>query len=430
MKKILGFVAIALLCLPSLALAVDFSGNSFTIFRFEQQDIPGFNKKTLVPATEFLRLDADKLGSDNLSFHLYGWGRADLADHSTNEGDTDADLSYGYLEYRFPKADGQIKGGRFFVYEGVAAEQVDGVSARVDLSAGFTMSVFGGAPVKLDRDTRSKGDYIFGGRMSWRLPGILEIGASGLHEGAVKLGENGPRDDRQMVGGDIWLRPCKVVELSGHTFYNATTEGIAEHSYILAITPVKSLTINGSYNDIRFRDNFAFSNLRSLFNPDSGDKVKSYGGSVTWAIAKQFEVTGDYKRYNRDDLGNSNRYGGEIRLLLAGNKSRSGVSYHRLDVPDSMESLYPSFHEARAYTMYDSGKYIASIDGIADFYDEKIYDERTAYEVIASIGYRITPSLALSGDLSYGQNPYNSDDLRGVVRLSYDFTFASKGVKK
>jgi len=259
----------------------------------------------------------------------------------------------------------------------------------------------------------------------------LEIGASGLHEGGVRLGTgNAPRDDRQMVGGDIWLRPCRVVELNGHTYYNAATGGIAEHSYILALTPWKSFTITGSYNDLRFRDSFAFSNLRSLFNPDSGDKVKSYGGSVTWAIAKQFEVTGDYRRYNRDEVGNSNRYGGEIRLLLAGKKSRSGVSYHRLDVPDSIKLTSPSHHEARAYTMYDSGKYIASIDGIADFYDEDIYNRHTAYEVIASIGYRIIPSLALSGDLSYGQNPYNTDELRGVVRLSYDFTFASKGAKK
>src|SRR5437763_163399 len=104
MKKILGFMAIALLCLPSLALAVDFSVSSFILYRFEHQDIPRFDKKTNVPATEFLRLDADERGSANLSLHLYGWGSAHLADHSTNQGDTDADLSYGYLEYRFPKA--------------------------------------------------------------------------------------------------------------------------------------------------------------------------------------------------------------------------------------------------------------------------------------------------------------------------------------
>jgi len=431
MKKILGLLGFALLCLPSLALAVDISGNSFTIFRFERQAIPGFESKTFVPATEFLRLDADKLGDENLSFHIYGWGRVDLADRSTDEGDTDGDFSYGYLEYRFPKADGRIRAGRFFVYEGVAAEQVDGLSARVDLPAGFTLSVFGGAPVQLDRNQKSKGDYIAGGRTSWRLPGILEIGVSGLQEGNVHTGiDYAKRDDRQMVGGDIWLRPFSMVEINGHTFYNVTTGGIAEHSYILNFTPVKSLTFSGFYNDVKFRDYYAFTNLRSLFNPDIGDKLKSYGGSVVWSVGKMVEVVGDYKRYNRDDLGNTNRYGGEVRISLADNKSRSGLAYHRVDVPESIKLTQPSYHEGRVYTLYDSGRYMASVDGIADVYDEDIYNRKYAYEVVASLGYRITKAIALSGDVSYGRNPLRNDELRGVLRLSYDFTFASKGAKK
>lgn len=431
MKKILGLLGVALLCLPSLAQAVDISGNSLTFFRFEEKDVPGFQDKTLAPATQFLRLDADKLGADELSLHIYGWGRVDLGHHSTDEGDTDGDLSYGYLEYRFPKANGKIKAGRFFVYEGVAAEQVDGLSARADLPAGFTLSMFGGAPVELDMNKKNKGDYIAGGRMSWRYPGVLEIGASGLWEGNVRVGTDySQREDRQMVGGDIWLRPFSMLEINGHTFYNATTEGISENSYSLNFTPIKALTFNGFYNDIRTRDYFTFSSMQSLFNPYAGDKIRSYGGSITWTMGKLLEVIGDYRRFNRDGTGNSNRYGGEIRLALMDNKSRSGVAYHRVNAPSSSEQTNPSFNEVRAYTLYDSGKYLASLDGIADFYDEDIYNRKYAYEVVASLGYHITPALTVSGDISYGRNPESDDDLRGVVKLSYDFTFASKGAQK
>jgi hypothetical protein len=427
MKRMLGLLGAVLLCLPSIALAVDFAGNSFTILRFEQRAFPGFDKKTVVPATEFVRLDADNLGYENLSLHLYGWGRADLADRSTADGTAEGNLTYGYMEYRFPKANGRIKAGRFFIFEGVASEQVDGVFARADLPAGFTLSVFGGAPVLLDRDTKSKGDYIVGGRLAYRLAGILELGVSGLHEGAVKLESGtGPRDDRQLVGGDIWLRPLKMVELNGHTYYSASTGGVAEHSYLLTVTPVKDFSVSAGYNDIRFKDYFAFSNLRTLFNPDAGDTLKSYGAGVTWTAAKPLEIIADYKRYERDNLGDSDRYGVEARLRLADGKSRSGLSYHRLDAANTLNS----YHEARGYSLYDAVQYFASLDAIGHFYDDKIFNKKTAFEVIASLGYRFLPTLALSGDLSYGENPRLTEELRGVLRLSYDFTVSYKGAKK
>ena len=244
MKKFLCCLATALLLLPSLARAVDTELRSTTLFRFEKRSTPGFPKQTLAPATEFLGADVEGLADGSLSLHLYGWGRLDLADRSTDEGDADGSLEYGYLQYRFAKANGAIKAGRFFVYEGVAAEQVDGVSARSDLAGGVTLSVFGGVPVAPDRASTSKGEYIVGGRTSFRLPGVLELGASALQGGRVLLDPaTGSRDERQMLGGDIWLSPHRTVELTGHTFYNNKTHGVAEHSYLLVLRPVKLLTL-------------------------------------------------------------------------------------------------------------------------------------------------------------------------------------------
>src|SRR6185369_13651680 len=201
MKRWGNFLALTLVTLiPSLAGAADLGMSSTTLFRFEQRAFPGFAKVTAAPATEFLRADLEKIGDGNLSLHLYGWERLDLADRSTSEKSNDGDLTYGYLDYRFPTANAQIKAGRFFVNEGVAAEQIDGVSARADLRKGFTLAMFGGAPVKLDRDSKSKGDYIAGGRGSYRLKGLLELGVSGLYEGGVTLNTaTNTKDTRQLV---------------------------------------------------------------------------------------------------------------------------------------------------------------------------------------------------------------------------------------
>jgi hypothetical protein len=434
MKRIGHFLSLALVSLlPSLACAADLGFSSTTLFRFEQRVIPGFASQTVVPATQFLRADVDKIGDGNLSLHLYGWERLDLAGRSTNEGPSDGDLAYGYLDYRFPTANAEIKAGRFIVKEGVAAEEIDGVSARADLKKGFTLSLFGGAPVKLDRDTKSKGDYIVGGRGSYRLKGKLELGLSGLYEGGVTTNTaDNTKDTRQLVGGDIWLSPHRFIELNGHTFYNSSTDGIAENSYLLAFKPSRIFSVSAIYNEQRFDNYFTYSNIRSLFNPDNGGEVKSYGGGISWAIAAPLEVTSDYRHYNRtsmvitDNNGNSDRYGIDARLTLLDSKLRSGLAYHRSDGASS----FNSYNEVRGYSLYDSGRYVTSIDAIAQYYKNSIFNRKEAFELIASGGYRILQDLLLSGEIGYSRNPQFNDDIRGVLKLTYNYAYTSKGAKK
>jgi hypothetical protein len=417
--------------LPPLAHAVDLGVNSLTLLRFEQKNIPGFQRRDVIPATQFIGAHLDKLGDGNLSLHLYGWGRVDLADRSTAGSGSDGDLAYAYLSYRFPKADGEIKAGRFYVREGVAVEQIDGAAARADILKWFTISLFGGAPVRLDMTEWNKGDYIAGGRAGFRLPGFLELGFSGLHEGNVKIDPlTGATDDRQMAGADIWLSPVRFIEVNGHTFYNAATGGLAEHSYLLGFRPYSHFSMFASYDEQHFKNFFTYSNIRSLFNPDNGGELKYYGGGVIWAVAAPLEMTADYRRYNRasnvnnpfntDSNGNSNRYGGEARLTLFDKKLRSGLSYHRADGARG----FNSYHEVRGYGLYDSGRYVASLDAIGQFFKNAIFGKKDAYQVTASAGCRIWPELYLSGDLSYGQNPQFSDELRGVLRLSYNYNSA------
>lgn len=434
MKKIGHFLSLALVSfLPSLACAADLDLSSTTFFRFEQRAIPGFARETVAPATQFLRADLDKIGDGNLSLHLYGWERLDLADRSTSEGTNDGELAYGYLDYRFPTANAEIKAGRFMVREGVAAEQIDGASARADLKKGFTLSLFGGAPVKLARETKSKGDYIAGGRGSYRLKGVLELGVSGLHEGGVTINStNNTKDNRQLVGGDIWLSPHRFIELNGHTFYNTATGGVAEHSYLLAFKPSRIFSVSAIYNEQLFENYFTYSGIRSLFNPDNGGEVKSYGGSIGWAIAAPVEATADYRHYDRtslvitDNNGNSDRYGLDARMTLLDKKLRSGLAYHRSDGANS----FNSYNELRGYCFYDSGRHVTSIDAIAQFYKNSIFNRKEAFELIASNGYRILQDLLLSGEIGYSRNPQYNDDFRGVLKLTYNYAYTSKGAKK
>jgi hypothetical protein len=80
--------------------------------------------------------------------------------------------------------------------------------------------------------------------------------------------------------------------------------------------------------------------------------------------------------------------------------------------------------------MHDTKNYFAALDAIYQFFDKKIHNERNAYEAALSLGYHLTPTLAISGDISYGKNPDYQNETKGLVRLTYNSTFVATGGKK
>lgn len=419
---------------PALLDAAELSIDSSTIIRFEQREM-GPDKQNMIPATQFLGLDVTKMADGNLSLHLYGWGRADLADNSYNDSMSSGDLTYGYLQYRPKSVDADIRAGRFFVREGIVNEQVDGMSARTSLPLGFGISAFGGATVHTEKlfgeDSDGKGDYIYGGRFNYRYKGALELGVAGVYEDKAPVLRNYANGSHRLVGGDIWLSPAKVLELMGHSSYNTETSGFAEHSYLLLLKPLKQFVLNGEFNDHRER-NFLYS--WSMFSGaalNPSDKSRSIGAGATYEMAKGIEVGADYKHYERE-MGNADRYGGELKLAFLDNKVRSGVGYHYLQAGKGFAitgNPSATYHEVRGYLMHDGKSYFAAVDLLGFFFKDKIYNKDSMLEGVLSLGYRISPVLTISGDVSYGRNPQFENETKGLVRLTAN-TIASKGGKK
>ena len=434
-----------LLALPGAALSAEISVDATSIVRFEQRADTGVSEKDIIPFTQFLGLDATNLADGNLSLHLNGWGRGDIADKSYNNNRFDGSLTYGYLQYRFKPANADVRAGRFFVHEGIVNEHIDGVSLRTDLPLGFGLSAFGGANVHTqdlyNENTDGKGDGNFGGRLNYRYKGVLELGVSGQYEtdapeltstlddGITRRYTNG---DHRLVGGDVWFSPHKSVELMGHTSYNTVTKGVAEQSYLMNVKPLQHLVLTGEYNDHRER-NYMYSWTTfsgAALNPS--ERSHSIGGSASYEFSKAFEVVGDYKRYTRD-MGNADRYGADIKVSFLGNSVRSGFGYHYLRAGKEFaieNNPSASYHALRAYVMHDTKTYFAAVDVLDYIFKEKVYGERSAWEAMASLGYHLTPELAVSGDFSYGRNPQFTEDIKGLIRVTYNMTFDSKGGKK
>lgn len=428
-----------LLALPGAALSAEIAVDATSIVRFEQRAEP--DKKDLAPATQFLGIDAAKLADGNLSFHASGWGRADIREKSFNNEAYTGSLTYAYLQYRFKAANADVRLGRFFVHEGIVNEQIDGASLRTDLPFGFGFSAFGGANVHTKhlygQGKDSKGEANMGGRLSYRYKGVLELGASGQYETKAPTLTNvaDPTitsvSNHRLVGGDVWFSPHKAVEIMGHTSYNTVTKGVAENSYILNVKPIHHLVLTGEYNEHRER-NFMFNGLKFSEALSSTERSRTLGGGASYALGKSVEVAGDYKRYTRD-AGNADRFGGDVKLSLNENALRAGVGYHYLRAGNQFAPLdyaTASFHELRGYVMHDAKAYYASLDGIGYIFKEKVKNEKAAWEATISLGYKITPDLVASGDVSYGRNPQFTEETKGLVRLTYNMAYDSKGGKK
>lgn len=421
-----AFSVILLLLFAMRTLAgAETSVGGTTLIRFEQRSMPGFEKQNIIPATQFLSIESTGLADPNLSLHLNGWGRIDIADSSTAK-DSDGTLNYGYLRYLFPQANAEVKAGRFFVFEGVSSENVDGLYVRTGLAKGFTIAAYGGAPVHPASSVDNRGDYLVGGRLSYSAPSFVDIGISTLYEKGLISGPLSKlRDTRQLVGADVWLKPHAVADFKGRISYDTVNQGIAEQSWLLSLKTGSSATLAIDYSQYEFKELFAASSIRSLFNPDAAGGQKAAGLSYTFQVAKPLEVTAAYRHSEHEQNGSAERFGLQGRLNLFEDKGLAGLSYFRVSAPSGTNS----FHEGRGYLLYTADRYSASIDGIVDLYDDAINGKKSGFEIQGSAGYRLMPNLNLSCDVSYAQNPAYSNELKGLIRLSFNYNSARGAAK-
>lgn len=419
----------------------------------------GLDKATYTPATQYLGIDANKLGSDNLSLHLFGWGRTDLSDSSNLDGSkTSGYLNFGYLQYRFNQANAEIKAGRFTVSQGTGFEQVDGISLRTDLRGGFTVSAFGGRPVlyktvdpTAQKDYDFQRDFIFGTRLGWRLSKLGEIGVSYLQDGtkaAKDLPLPTPVDyTRKQMGVDVLIAPAPAIQLRGRTIFDvadhaalpAGTEkpsNIAEHDYTAIVKFGSKVTLTANVAERNFYAYFAGTNLPSLFRQDEKDKYKGYGGSLTVSATGNLQLVADFRHMNRESFGDVNRVGGELRYAstekhyMAGLGVRSVSASKTIQVDPTAPGRSLSHTELRAFTMIERKRLSLSLDGIVQQYKEGnpyLSGLTSLYEVVASVGFKATENLKVSGDISRGSTPVAKDETRGLLRAEYRFGFGKKG---
>jgi hypothetical protein len=406
------------------ATAAEVKLSSRTYGLMFERELAGGQKDSYAPLYEYLSADAANLGGNPLSFHFYGWGRVDLGEQ-TGTGNTSGEISSLYLEYLHPEGNAQGKLGRFFLTEGAAMDIIDGAFVKATTPVGLGVSLYGGVPVEYSiLEGAQRADSLYGGRIFFVRSGVAELGASYLKE-------NGSSEslDRELYGGDLWVRVSGPVELTGQAYYNQSAREMASQRYAVRIVPGPTFDITAGYESYSYKGLF-----RSALNPafvfpavDNNDQVQTVFGIVDWGFAPGWtlEVAGKNIRHDKSDPGDANR--GEVGLRYAynGSKDVAGLSAAFVSA-DRDENEY---QEYRAFATYTPDKLRLTLDGIVQNYKQEINGKKNACQVVATAGYQFLAALQVSGNLTYTQSPNFENDYAGLVRLSYDLGTSTGGKK-
>jgi len=409
--------------LPVSSDAAEIHLSSRTYLLYYEQDSGAGGSRTFTPLYEYLSGDAGEIGGHPVSFHFYGWGRQDLGE-DTGSGDRSGEIGSAYLEYRHPTGNGEVRVGRFFLAEGTAAEILDGAFLKVRSRPGLGVSVFGGIPVERSITGTEEGDSLYGGRIFYSRAGVMEVGVGYLKEKGTFQG-----DDRETVGGDLWLRPGLPVELTGRAAYNVSTSALASQRYALRILSIPRLDLAVGYDDYRYRDLFQTS-LHPVFLPpfsDNNDKVRSIFGIADISVAEGVTVEAGVKqiRHELDDPGDSLRGNVGVRIAYNDRKDLAGISAAFVSA-DLDENEYQEF---RAFGSYSPGLFRFTLDALTHRYKKAVAGStiRDAYQVTGSAGWRPLPYLRVSADLTYTRSPRLTEDYAGVLRIALDFDREIRG---
>lgn len=394
---------------PADVEAVSITGQTDTIFRLGQS---AAEKRDLYPLYEYLRLSVTDIDKDgNLSFHIGGWGRADLADKTTDRY-TDTDLQYGFLSYRPAQNNLVLNAGRQFVAEGVAAERFDGLYLRSDLAGGVGAAVFVGSPVVTEPDFNG-GDLIYGGRITHSFGNYYTIGLS-----ALQTDYDGSRL-REEEGVDLWLRPFAALEVVGRSSYNSLTSGWMEHAYTASYTPLERLRITADLSAINYEDYFyhVTTSALSLTNGiiDPNEKLLALGGSVSYTPVTALTLDADYRNYGYEIAGAADYFGGKATVAGAG--FVAGLSVHRMNG----ETDRLRYDEYRLFASKRFGRADLTVDFLDIDYDRSINGIKNTFSLSGATTYELSERFKIGADVDYSRTPDFDNEVRGLVKISYAF---------
>jgi hypothetical protein len=418
--RIISIVSLMLslvLLMPFSSPAASITGDSNTYLQSRETA----DGQKILGAYEYLNFAVQNLGNETISFHTGGWLRYDLKGEEFDRK-TNNDLQYSYLSFKNKTDNTIVNLGRVIVFEGVAAERVDGLYARTDLKWNFGISAFGGVPVETEINEPGN-NLIYGTHLTHQLPGLYRIGISYLKE------EKNSEDFRKEEGIDLWIHPMNKVDISGRSNYNAITKGWMENTYNLILGPFDKFRFTTEASWINYKDFFTGATSPVFSFPPGGildpnEKVQRLGEDATYALTDRVSIGANYTTYEYEIAGSAKSYGGNIRYAVAA-QGGAGLSLRRMDG----ESDNLKYKEYRVYGYKKIDKIDLAVDLLDVNYDVPINGVSNSYSASIAGQYDLTERWKVGADVEYQKNPDFDKDVRLFLKAIYHFDIGT-GTRK
>ncbi len=390
-----------------------------TLRAFERQSVErdtNQGKDALVlPLHQYLQLDFGDAEEAGWSFHMYGWGRTDLAGSAFFEDTSDGEILYGYLEYSRPYSALHLKLGRQHVFAGVTDQSVDGLQAAAGLGGIITATLFGGITSSSDE---SSADTTYGGRLALYPKPRYELGFS-----YQKTELEGDPDHR--AGLDLSFNWGEWLTLQGLSSFNLETEDWREHSYS-ALLRFKDAVLEPSYQTFSYQDYFGTGEEGSnLFHflANSEEQITILGADLQWQGFGPVRLGGRYNHYVYDVRQETAGYYAALLSLDISGGSQLGIEAGRMDgeIADNIYTLYRAyFYWVNPFRLSESA--FISGDGIFQAYDTPVFGEDSSINLSFSAGFHLAnDSLEFKLTGLYSQDPYFEENVEGLVTLQYQY---------
>lgn len=412
----------ALILVATPAISAGVTGEAETIVHAFERSAGDRSPGRVLPIYEYITLDVEQLGSEHLSFHVYGWGRFDAAGSDYYDDLFDGELIYAYLEYADAFQGRRLRLGRQHVFEGVSNESIDGLHLTSDLGNQLSLSVYGGLPVGFEDTAGRGGDSIWGGRLAHHFGALSDVGLS------YKTMDNDGVTASSLLGVDSAFFLPMNIGLSGNSVLNMETDGWAEHSYELWVD-AGAVSIRPHYELFRYADYFDAGSTTVgpfIFLASTDEQLETFGADVSWRRSESWTFGAKAKNYSYD-LNDSSMYlsaaatwfgeaaaeaGGEIGVMQGGTAETDYV----------LVRLFCYLDQLAETVWVDS----VSGDVLCTFYDQDIYGKDAAYFLSLGSGKKFLADdceIRLSAD--YSVDPYFDSDLRAVLSATYRFGWGS-----
>jgi hypothetical protein len=315
-----------------------------------------------------------------------------------------------------------LKVGRAFISEGSASRMIhlDGAEARVRLPANFGVSAYAGSPVPPRFAGRGgefmtgnlRANFATGGRVSWFLPGRLDVGAS------VSMARDRGDLSREDVGADLRLALPYDLQLVAAGFYSIPEEGLGEADVSLSWRPSRRWQLTADYRHVRPDLFLPRTSILSVF---ADEERNDLGGAVRYEPVRTLALDLEYHTlFEPDGEGHRVRAKGTWRPRSTIDAGGETVF---LTGPDD-----GGYWLGRAFAAWRYRLFEVTGDLLSVVLDRRVNDERLSLTATGTVGYRFTRGWKMLVAGSGGTTPFLTRHFDVLAKLVYDQTYVTREV--